>query len=277
MKKTAIRIHSVLLALILCVSLFTVMAVPASASYLSGDWEKVKLNDMTVYAFAFDTPVKKCTSFTLEIDVSMKANAYCRDWQVWVRNNGSYTKLTTLYLPDGNGFASKTIRFSSPTNFDGVAVTPKKRGNFSWSMYIDVKDVECSSASSSTSSAGSSSDSITNAVPGEWESVRIKDGDRSYRVYALEFDNPLRRVKSFTIYMDVNMLHNTSCKEWKVWGGVDGSYTKLDTIYLPNGRGSTSQTFYFSNARTFDSIAITPKKDGSFSWEMDFIVYDVTY
>ena len=78
--------------------------------------------------------------------------------------------------------------------------------------------------------------------------------------------------------MDVTMNANTHCYRWKVWYGNGDSYSELGYISLPAGDGAATKTFRFgNNARSFESIAITPIAGGSFSYSMGFAVYDVKY
>lgn len=101
-----------------------------------------------------------------------------------------------------------------------------------------------------------------------WINATIRDGSSTLSISAAGFTQTLRNVKSFTVYMDVEMNANTSCKDWQVWIRRNGSFEKAAKIYLPNGNGEVTQTVTFSSPATFDAIAITPTIPGGYSWSM---------
>lgn len=115
-------------------------------AYLDGDWEQVTLysdsSTMNAHAFAFTQQVEKCKSMKITMDVDMKANTKCSDWQVWGRVDGNFQKLAKINLPEGNGSTTQTVRFSTPTTLDAIAITPTIPGNYSWSMGIMIEDVQ---------------------------------------------------------------------------------------------------------------------------------------
>ena len=275
-KHRFVRLCSIFLAAVLCVALAVPCIRPASADYLDGDWEKVSLSDgsrsLSVYAFAFDETIYNCTSFDLEVEVSMKANAHCQNWQIWLGYRGDYSKASTLYLPGGDGCTSKTVRFSEPQTFDAIAVTPTASGGYSWSMWLGVSNVssEWIYSTDPTGSAGS-----VDTISGDWEKVHINNSN----VYAYVFDSTLRKCTQLTIDIDVSMKYNASCKKWQVWyrsgSGPGSSFSKLGTIELPGGNGEATKTFYLISPVTIDAIAVTPIQSGSFSWSMGLLVYDV--
>lgn len=272
---------TVLLALVLCLTA-ALPGVRASAQteYLSGDWEEATLEDenwiWTVYAFRFDSTLYDCTAFDLEMEVTMNYGARCKNWDIWVGYRGTYTQVGTMYLADGDGYTSKTVRLSSPTTFDAVAVTPSADGSYSWSQYLDVSNPVFDGGRDSDSHSDSDLDQTQDAqyLTGQWKAIKL--GTAS--THAFVFDEPLRRCTSLTIDMDVTMDANTHCYRWKVWYGNGDSYSELGYISLPAGDGAATKTFRFgNNARSFESIAITPIAGGSFSYSMGFAVYDVKY
>lgn len=109
---------------------------------LDGDYEKVKIrtgkSTYNVSAWVLDTPLKGVKSIGVAVNVTMKKNTRCYDWDVWVRSGGSFKKVGSLYLEDGDGFATDTIYFKSATNFDAIAVIPTTPGGYSWSMGLGV-------------------------------------------------------------------------------------------------------------------------------------------
>lgn len=318
---TSKRVFSLLLALVLAAGLLVPGIPQAGAKALSGEWEKISISDggqnLNVYALVLDDAVRNCTSFDLDVEVSMKANAHCSSWQIWLGSNGKYTKSASLYLPGGDGNTSTTVKLSPAQSFDAVAITPTAAGGYSWSMYFEISNVVTtgsggsgspsgsgksdkssifggsgnsggSGASSGSSSSGNSggsggssgsgssggtiqNDPYSSILSGQWEKVTIN----SSTVYALVFDTPLRQCTQLSVDVDVEMYYNTSCKEWKIWGGINGGgFSELGTLSLPAGNGEGSTTLYFSSPKNLDSIAITPVRSGGFSWSMSMAVYN---
>lgn len=268
------RFFSLLLAAILCLSMVLPLARAAKAdNSLDGDWEKVSIQDgsrkFNVHAFRLDDWLYRCASFDLEIDVSMKNNAHCENWKVWVGDGSSFENVASIYLPGGNGYASKTVKISPARSFNYIAVTPTANGGYSWSMGMDISNAKTDSHTDSGAS-DDYADSDTDALSGDWEQVRL-DGANTY---AFVLDTTLRKCTSFSLDFEVSMNAGSKCEKWQVWGGRDGSYTKLDNFYLRGGNGSASTTVWLPNAMTIDSIAVTPTKQGNYSYTFDFIVYD---
>ena len=274
------RLLSLLLALVLClVAALPAMRVGAETEYLSGDWEEATLKDNSrtwdVHAFRLDETLYNCKSFDLEVDISMNYGARCKDWQVWVGYRGDYSKVGTIYLADGDGYASKTIRLRDATTFDAVAIVPTVQGGYSWSFYLYVsnpvtRDADRSFGNYSSGSNDSEDDSEFDLVEGDWESVRLDNAS----THAYVFDTPLRRCTQLSIVMHVEMNAGTHCYEWKVWSGNGDSYSELGTISMPDGDGGAEKTFYFTSPRTFESIVITPLVDGNYSYSLGFVVYN---
>ncbi len=111
-------------------------------------------------------------------------------------------------------------------------------------------------------------------VDGYWESTNLKDGNFSLNVHALVFYTPLVRCREMTVNMEVSMNAGTKCKEWQVWGRVNGQFQKIAKISLPAGDGAGSETIKFDTPLTFDAIIVTPTVIGGYSWSMGLSVTD---
>ena len=111
-------------------------------------------------------------------------------------------------------------------------------------------------------------------VDGYWESTNLKDGNFSLNVHALVFYTPLVRCREMTVNMEVSMNAGTKCKEWQVWGRVNGQFQKIAKISLPAGDGAGSETITFDTPLTFDAIIVTPTVIGGYSWSMGLSVTD---
>ena len=112
---------------------------------LEGSWESVHLDDgsfsLNVSALAFDETIYNCTSMTINMEVEMNAGTSCKDWQVWGRSGNTFVKLEKIYLPNGDGYTSQTLTFSTPVTFNAIVVTPTAVGGYSWAMGLSVTDV----------------------------------------------------------------------------------------------------------------------------------------
>ncbi len=113
------------------------------------------------------------------------------------------------------------------------------------------------------------------SVDGYWESTKLKDGNFNLNVHAFVFYDKLVRCRELTVNMDVSMNAGTKCKEWQVWGRVNGQFQKIAKISLPAGDGATSETITFGTPLTFDAIIITPTIIGGYSWSLGLSVTDV--
>lgn len=127
---------------------------------------------------------------------------------------------------------------------------------------------------SASTSAQTDSGYIAN-LDGFWEEVKLQDGSFNLNVSALTFHQTVYNCTGFTVNMDVTMNAGTNCKDWQVWGRSGNNYVKLAKIYLPAGDGYISQSVTFANPVTFDSIAVTPTINGSYSWSMALGISDI--
>lgn len=274
-KQRFVRLCSVFLAAALCFAMAAPCIPGASADYLDGDWEQVTLRNgsttYTVHAFQFYETITDCTSFDLELDVSMKNNTHCENWQIWLGRNGNFTKEGTIHLPGGDGSTTKTVKLSPAKTFDAIAVIPTASGGYSWSLWLGVSNVVSGGRSTTSTTPSPTISSYDDVMSGDWEKVKIG----SSNVYAFAFDNAIRRCTQLSIDIDVSMKNNCHCYTWQVWYRSNGSFSKLGTISLPGGDGEASKTFYLKSPITFDAIAVTPVAGGSFSWSMGLLVYDV--
>lgn len=247
---------------------------------LAGDWEEITLNDgdntYNVSAFVFTEPVDNCVAFDLAVDVTMNANTSCKSWNVWARTGGTFRKVGTIYLEDGGGYSSSTIRLSNATRFDAVAITPTASGSYSWSLGLEVSNVqEGTSNSVSPYVESTSTESETGILDGTWEQIHISEGNMTYTASALILTTPIRGCTSFDVALEVEMYANTSCKDWTVWARIGGKFQKVGSIYLEDGGGYAEQTVSLSSAKSFDAITITPAAAGSYSYSIGFAVYNV--
>ena len=111
-------------------------------------------------------------------------------------------------------------------------------------------------------------------VEGHWERTKLKDGNSNLNVSALVFTDELVRCEELTVNMEVSMNAGTKCKEWQVWGRVNGQFQKIAKISLPAGDGVGISTITFDTPLTFDAIIVAPTVVGGYSWSMSLYITD---
>ena len=113
-------------------------------------------------------------------------------------------------------------------------------------------------------------------VDGDWEDKQtaIRDGNSTMRCHAYAFSQELKQCRQMTVAMNVSMKGGTKCKDWQLWGRVNGKFKKLASISLPEGDGYTEQTVYFAPAVTMDAIVVMPTIPGGYSWSLGLAVGD---
>lgn len=123
-------------------NIVTLDTAPPTSEPIPGDYGMVKITSdhkaHTVPAFIMAYSLKNCSGFDLEVEIDLKKNVRCKQWEVWVLRGSGYSKVGTVELPDGTGFGSTTITFDSARPFDGVALVPAKKGSFTWDLYVEI-------------------------------------------------------------------------------------------------------------------------------------------
>ena len=154
------------LTVLLCILMLLSLAMPVGAA--SGHWKEVKIRtsygNVSTHAYVLDSPAKNCASFDLDVEIEMKKNTSCANWDIWIRSNGSFVNVASLSLSGGNGSASKTVKLKPARDFDAVAITPTKRGNYSWSLGMAVSNISGSSSDNSSGSSSDNSDSSSESI-----------------------------------------------------------------------------------------------------------------
>lgn len=107
------------------------------------------------------------------------------------------------------------------------------------------------------------------------ERVTLHDGSLQIQIGALIFDEEVKNCQQMTISMNITMNAGTNCKDWQVWGRVNGTFKKIAKIYHPAGDGSHTETIEFDTPITIDALAITPTIPGGYSWSSLYVIYDV--
>ena len=270
------------LILLMCIAMVLTFAVPAAASSRWADAKiRTSYGTVTTSAYVLDSPAKNCTSFDLDVEIEMKKNTKCQNWDIWVRSGGKFVKVSTFSLPNGTGSTSKTVKLSPAKDFDAVAVTPTTRGSYSWSLGMAVSNVSdgtkkpaASGNSGSASSSADSDDDDFTLLDGDYEKVKIRTGGSNYNVYALVLDMPLKNVRSIGVAINVTMKKNTHCYDWAVWVRSGGSFKKVGSMKLEDGDGFATEIVCFDSATSFDAVAVIPTVPGGYSWSMALGVYN---
>lgn len=264
------RALAMLLALVLCLSMAGMFAPQAKASSLDGTWQAVKINTKNVHAWVLDEKLYDVTSFDLYMDVTMNNGTSCENWTIWGRRSrgGSFEKIGTIYLPGGNGDASKTVRLLDSFDIEAIALTPAASGNFSWSMYFEISNVECEDSWDALDAWEASADtgSFSGYLDGDWEYVDL-DG---WNVSAYVLADKLTNATSFDLDVEFEMNYGARCESWNVWirRSRSGSFEKVGSLFLPGGDGEVYKTIRLPRAMNVDAIVITPVASGNISWTM---------
>ena len=98
----------------------------------------------TFRGLVLNEPMKDCYQLTVNLEITMKNGARCKEWQLLgLSGETSLTDevLAELYLPDGTGELTQTIHFSTPVSFDALLIVPKVLGSYSWSQTMSFTDV----------------------------------------------------------------------------------------------------------------------------------------
>lgn len=269
------------LILLMCIAMVLTFAVPAAASSRWADAKiRTSYGTVTTSAYVLDSPAKNCTSFDLDVEIEMKKNTKCQNWDIWIRSGSKFVKVSSFSLPNGTGSTTKTVKLSPAKDFDAVAVTPTTRGSYSWSLGMAVSNVSdgtkkpAASGNSGSASGSDASDDDDILLDGDYEKVKIRTGGSNYNVYALVLDTPLKNVRSIGVAINVTMKKNTHCYDWDVWVRSGGSFKKVGSMKLEDGDGFATETVYFSPAASFDAVAVIPTVPGGYSWSMGLGVYN---
>lgn len=108
---------------------------------VNGNWERYYLDNAQTHIYIFEEPLDNCAVLTINMEVEMNSGTNCKDWILWGRVNGTVQKIGDLYLPSGNGSGTQTLYFDKPLNLDGVVITPKVPGSYSYSMWYGIENV----------------------------------------------------------------------------------------------------------------------------------------
>lgn len=224
-------------------------------------------DNVSTAAYVLSSPAVNCKSFQLDVDISMKRNTKCRDWDVWIGNGNAYTKVGTVYLPKGTGSASTVIQMKIAKSFDSVALTPTARGAYSWDISISVSDIKIDTTISDTPGPG--------VMAGSWDKVTVKDGEKTIDINGFVLATPVTDCISFNVAIEIVMKNNASCQEWTVWVRSNDLFHKIGKLHLENGEGYVSDTMYPRAYGDFDAIAIIPTAPGSYTYSIDMEVSNI--
>lgn len=111
----------------------------------AGEMEETVLRNgsftLNTHALVLKEAITNCKELSVDMSVEMHNGTKCTDWQLWGRKNGSFQKIGTVYLPNGDGDICQTISYDTPVSFDAVVLTPTIPGGYSWSLWFEIKDV----------------------------------------------------------------------------------------------------------------------------------------
>lgn len=110
---------------------------------VSGHWDgTTSIGNANVGVYALDTPIKGCKKMTITASFDMKAGTHCKDWTIYARSGGRWEKVGSLYLPNGTGEGTETLKMDGTKYIDAVTLAPTVPGSYSWSWGLVVYNVE---------------------------------------------------------------------------------------------------------------------------------------
>lgn len=115
---------------------------PSALGAVSGHWENDVVNGWSTNVFALDSTIKGCTSMTIYFNAEMQYGARCKDWTVYARTSGGWEDIGSLFLSNGTGETTTTLKLDGTKNIDAICIEPTVQGSYSWNMSIGVYDVQ---------------------------------------------------------------------------------------------------------------------------------------
>lgn len=94
------------------------------------------------------------------------------------------------------------------------------------------------------------------------EAVELKN----VTLHPFTLSTPLLGCGGMEISLYVKMNYGARCEDWEVWGKVNGAFTLLGTMKLPEGNGEVVQKVLFEKPVTVSEIVVIPSQPGSYSW-----------
>lgn len=256
-----------LMALVLCILLIIPCLPSAKAANMKDVTIRTKTDTINTSAYMLSSPAVNCKSFRLDVDIKMKGNAKCTNWDVWIGNGNAYAKAGTLYLSGGTGSTSAVIQLKIAKTFDSVTLTPTSRGSYSWSMQISVSDIQPDTTISTIPGPG--------VMAGSWDKVTVKDGNKTMDVNGFILATPAKDCISFDLAIEIVMKGKASCDDWTVWVRSGDTFHQVGTLYLENGEGYVSDTMYPRGYGDFDAVAVIPTVPGSYTYSIDMEVSNI--
>ena len=242
-----------------------------------GDWIQAdSQDDFQGYIYDLDRNMNQCVSFWVDYEVDIAQGGPCDFWNLYVRSYGQWYRVANLYMPDGK--VTQQITLDTPLDIDAITTLPDYDGDLRWDDDITVYNPQKGSAGDndlpdadysdydSTSSGGWAS--------GSWspDTYHINNAN----VSALVLDTPFYDCEKLRVAVDVEMLHNTSCRDWKVYTWTGSFWKPVGNIYLPDGNGAGQTDITLDSPMTISYIAVVPKVTGSFSWNLSIYACDLS-
>lgn len=246
-----------------------------SSNYLgqiSGEWEDTNIAGEEVRMIHLNTPIRGLEEAVFNLDATWVEGARCEEWRCYAWINGQWEDMGEIYLEDGEGTGTKKVLGTGTEWVEYIAVWPPiEVDNWSYNAAVFLTDVVESKQASQGSTPEDSADGYLGDIGGTWEETNIEGENASM----LHLSTPIQGMQEMTFNLDVDMLHGTSCKEWNCFAWVDGEWKNMGTLYLPNGKGHGSATFYGNGTERIEYIAIRPVVPGNYSFEYCLYLTDV--
>ena len=288
MKKTFLRIVSLMLALVLSFSILPGTASAAtkktqgvvgvtngqSSSYgkVYGSWsdERIRRNDRYTYPYEFYSVLTNCTGFTLDYEILEVSKGNLNGnfvYEVLVRTTAGAWKSVGSFYMKNTDYKTTKITFENPLSIDAVMVVCQKKGG----EYAYVCDLEVRNPTYQKSTI-----STVGALRGYWSGEELRRSNHTS--YPFELYTPVHRCKGFTLNYEVTEITK---------GNLDGTFKYTVVVRTTSGEwrnvadfqikkgNSTSAKLTFSSPVSFDAVAVFCLKNASVEYSYYFTITNV--
>lgn len=250
---------------------------------IRGTWEDTVIAGEDVGMLHLNTPIRGLQGAVFNLDATWLEGSRCSEWRCYAWIDDQWEDMGAIYLDNGEGKGTKKVLGTGSEWIEYIAVWPTvdvDEWHYEWTLHLtDVEESKQASQGTKPDASKLSEqndedradDGYLGDIGGTWEETNIEGDNTSM----LHLSTPIRGMKQMTFNLDVDMLHGTSCKEWKCFAWVGGEWKKMGTLYLPGGKGYGSATFYGNGTEWIEYIAIRPEVRGNYSFEYYLYLTDV--
>lgn len=275
-----LKIFLWLLAASVAIVLYCVSQNVAGKDYMEtaeGFWKDSYMTGDSVRYYAFEEPLKGCTSMDLSV-IMTEEGLDDQSWIVYAKVSSGWEEIGNFYLPKDGLVAEMELSLDGSLNIEGICVRPKSGERMFEDPLLMVYDVYLGDKAAKKS-AEKVTDSSGN-LNGKWEATVFEElGGWETNVFVL--DKPIVGAESLTIEFTAEMK-GASCENWAVYARTPFGWEKINTVRLPLGNGTTKDTMILDGTLTIEAIKYYPENpeissaSGDFSWDESMTIFDVS-